>query len=179
MEHDTIPTRTIVLTQERPLPAPRAAPTSPPTRMWLVFLVGGLAVAWLYPFLPRTGVIQSAIAVLLPAAAVAALLVGIRVHRPERRGAWYLMAAAQTAWVVAAVIWFPMENLFRAHLAFPSIIDVLILGAYPGFVVGLWILMRSRSHSGLATLIDSSVITVGVHCSFGSSSCRRRRPPQA
>jgi len=151
-----------LIASEHPLIASQDAPKKPAARIWLMFLVGGLAVAWLYPFVPRRGVVQSVIAVLLPAAAVVALLVGIRVHQPERRGAWYLMSAAQTAWVVAAVIWFPMENLFRARLAFPSIIDVLILGAYPAFVVGLWVLMRTRSRNDRGKLIDSSVITVGI-----------------
>jgi signal transduction histidine kinase len=152
----------VIATVERPAVASQDEARKPAARLWIVFLVSGLTVAWLYPFFPRRGVTQSVIAVLIPAAAVLAVLVGMRLHRPERQGAWYLVAGAQTAWVVAGFIWFPMESLFHARHAFPSIIDALILGAYPAFVVGLWWLMRSGSQRDRTKLMDASLLTIGA-----------------
>lgn len=65
----------------------------------LLALVSLVAYAWL----PR--VAQSVVNTGFGVAAVAAILVGIRRYRPERRAAWWLFAAGVAAWVAGDVIY--------------------------------------------------------------------------
>ncbi len=71
------------------------------------------------------------------------VLVGIRLHRPERPTAWLLLAAAPFAWVAGDVSRDALSFVLGAN-PFVPFADVLYLAGYPLAAAGLILLVRPR-----------------------------------
>jgi PAS domain S-box-containing protein len=127
---------------------------------WLYLLVGGLiVVAFVFVHAIRVGWLYNLIGV----SAVVAILLGVRMHRPHQRLAWYLVAAGLALWVSGDVITYNYERFFGTEPPFPSVGDLLYLSVYPFLIAGLLLLLRRRSPgSDRASLIDSLIVTIGV-----------------
>jgi len=70
-------------------------------RLWLLYLAGGLVVATASLRLPD---LQASIVYQLTGlSAVAAILAGMRLHRPARRGVWYGLAGGLSVFVAGDV----------------------------------------------------------------------------
>ena len=66
---------------------------------------------------------QSIIYVCSNLAAAVAILVGIRLHRPERPEGWYWLAAGQAAFLVGNVKWYVVSAATGRPTPFPSYAD--------------------------------------------------------
>ncbi|CAN5625167.1 hypothetical protein BH24ACT26_BH24ACT26_21040 [soil metagenome] len=89
-------------------------------------------------------------------ACLAAIALGVRVHRPERPRGWHLLMLGYLFYSVADVIWF-------LELPFPSPADFFFLLAYSLLIVGLSAIVRSTgSGRSLGGLLDSLTVTTGM-----------------
>jgi diguanylate cyclase (GGDEF)-like protein/PAS domain S-box-containing protein len=93
----------------------------------------------------------------------AAIVVGIRIHRPTARRAWYLLALGQFLFVSGDVIAYNYHAFFGTQLPFPSVADPLYLLVYPVTVAGLLLLIRRRNPGrDWASLVDGLIVTIGL-----------------
>jgi diguanylate cyclase (GGDEF)-like protein len=101
------------------------------------------------------------IAILLNAAAVGALVVGIRRWRPQYALPWWLMAVGQALYVVGDLLSF--WGIYVSHVSvFPGPADLLYLCRVPLMVVALALIIRRRSGHNRAALLDSAIVGMAV-----------------
>jgi signal transduction histidine kinase len=135
--------------------------------MWRGYLVVGGLVAVAYYLVPAAGLIPHWAAKIglyngFGLSAVAAILVGVARHRPERPLAWYLFAVGLASYATADIIFYTYQDLLHRDI-FPSLADVFYLAAYPFLMAGLLLVIRGRSPGAdRASLLDALVVTVGL-----------------
>jgi hypothetical protein len=123
--------------------------------VWRWFLWGGLGATVVYFLLPDTVKVAAAASALFHYTSAAAVLVGVRWHRPADRWPWYLLAAALLALGSGDAL------LFVSPLG--DLADLLFLAAYLALTVALLRLVRSRSRGrDLPALLDALVVTIGL-----------------
>jgi signal transduction histidine kinase len=132
-------------------------------RAWWVFLLVMAPIVGLYLFGPvafNAGPVFNAIGI----SAVAAIVAGVRLHRPKAKAAWYLIALGMALFVSGDVLAYNFERFFGRPLPFPSIADVIYLAVFPTLVTGLLLLIREGNRGGRdrSSLIDTSIIGTGV-----------------
>jgi diguanylate cyclase (GGDEF)-like protein/PAS domain S-box-containing protein len=130
--------------------------------LWIVYLViGGLLTAaylWVPPLKANGPLIN-----LLGLSSSIAIAVGIYLHRPRARAAWYLFIVAQFLFFAGDLYTYSYPKLFGAEVEFPSLGDAIYLTVYPAAVAGLLLLVRRRNPRGdRAGVIDSLILTVGI-----------------
>jgi diguanylate cyclase (GGDEF)-like protein/PAS domain S-box-containing protein len=136
-------------------------------RAWLAYLAGGGLLAAGYYFLPALTPLPTAAAkvvvyTLVGLSSVAAILVGVRRHRPASPLVWYLLAAGRLCYVVADVLFFTLQHVLHVNHV-PTVADAFYLASYPFVVAGLLLVVRLRSHGGdRAGLIDALILAVGA-----------------
>src|SRR5580693_346450 len=109
------------------------------------------------------GAQRAGTAALIELSGVAAMLAGVAVNRPARRTPWLLLAAANLTGTVGDVASHVFTTATNAPLPFPSFADVIYLAAYPLYVAGLAMFIRSRSTGPDArSTIDALVLLVGL-----------------
>jgi signal transduction histidine kinase len=126
---------------------------------WRLYLGAGALATGAYYLLPegRAAVLN----VVVGASAAAAIATGIRWHRPARRLAWWLIAAAQGLFVVGDAL-FSVNELVLGIEPFPSLADAVYLPGYPVLAAGLALLALSRSTvRDWAGLTDAAIIAIG------------------
>ncbi|MDI6102213.1 EAL domain-containing protein [Actinoplanes sp. NEAU-A12] len=92
-----------------------------------------------------------------------AVLVGVRLHRPQRRLPWYLISASLACFTTGDSAY----NLILAmgrEPSFPGVADFFYLAFYPLLTAGLLMLIRARDggDANRAALLDALVPTVGL-----------------
>ena len=127
--------------------------------MWKVWLVLGLAAVGLYftvlPMFSRgTDIGYSTVG----AAAVAAMVVGILVHRPVRVLPWWLLAGGLALWVVGDFIYTTALERLGADMPYPSAADPFFMLAYPVFGAGLALAGGRRRGGGLGAMVEVAII---------------------
>lgn len=130
-------------------------------KSWPIYLVVGTVVLAGFLLVPgiRAGPLFNAIA--LSGAVV--ILVALRLHRPEQRLPWVLVAVGQILFVGGDVITYNYSRFFGTAPPFPSIGDLFYLSVYPFLVVGVLLLVRRRSPGrDRASLVDSLIVGIGV-----------------
>jgi diguanylate cyclase (GGDEF)-like protein/PAS domain S-box-containing protein len=130
-------------------------------RAWLAYSVGGVAVTLAYLFVPglRLGPLFNTIALSSPIA----ILIAVRLWKPETRTPWYLFALGQALFVAGDVITYNYDRFFGTELPFPSIGDVFYLSVYPCLIAGILLLVRRRSPGrDRESVIDSLIVAIGV-----------------
>ncbi|MDX6435280.1 MAG: hypothetical protein QOK34_114 [Gaiellaceae bacterium] len=131
-------------------------------RAWWLYLVVTAPVIALYlvgPAVCQSGPVFNAIGL----SAVAAILLGVRFHRPDQKAPWYLFALAQTLFVAGDVIAYNFERIFGRSIPFPSLADAFYLSFFLVIVTGLLVLIRRRSPGAdAASLVDALVIAIGA-----------------
>jgi diguanylate cyclase (GGDEF)-like protein/PAS domain S-box-containing protein len=136
-------------------------------RAWLAYLAGGGLLAAGYFFLPALTPLPTAAArvvvyTLVGLSSVAAILVGVRRHRPASPLVWYLLAAGRLCYVVADVLFFTLQHILHVNRV-PTVADAFYLGSYPFVVAGLLLVVRRRSPGGdRAGLIDALIVATGA-----------------
>jgi signal transduction histidine kinase len=99
----------------------------------------------------------------LGVAGAIALIAGVRLYRPSRPLAWYLLAAGQLLFTAGDAV----NNIYAwiLHLEppFPSVADALYLSVYVLQVAGLLLLVRGQTPGRDRTsLIDAVIIATGI-----------------
>ncbi|MGP4048924.1 aminotransferase class I/II-fold pyridoxal phosphate-dependent enzyme [Streptomyces sp. 2A115] len=93
----------------------------------------------------------------------AAVLTGVRVHRPAHRWPWWLLAAGLLTFATGDTYYNVLEEYFDASNPFPSPADACYLATYPLFAAGLFGLVRYRwVDRDLPSLLDALIITAGL-----------------
>ncbi|MDX6440344.1 MAG: hypothetical protein QOE43_73 [Gaiellaceae bacterium] len=132
------------------------------TRAWWVFLLVMVPIVGLYLFGPalfNAGPVFNAVGI----SAVAAILAGVRLHRPKAKLAWYLIAFGMALFITGDVLAYNFQRFFGRPLPFPSVADPIYLAVFPAIVSGLLLLIRARNRGGdRSSLIDSLIIGIGV-----------------
>jgi diguanylate cyclase (GGDEF)-like protein/PAS domain S-box-containing protein len=129
---------------------------------WRYFLLAEIGLAVAYFMLPP----DQAKLIAWPGigwSSVAAMLIGVHLHRPDARRAWYLLAAGVATLIVGDNL-YSFSNLVRHHtVSFPSQIDVVYLAMYPLLISGLVLLVRKRTPGrDVASVVDAGILTVGA-----------------
>ena len=130
-------------------------------RAWLAYSIGGIVVTAAYLFVPglRLGPIFNLIAISSPIA----ILIAVRLWKPQTRLPWYLFALGMTFFVAGDVITYNYDRFFGTELPFPSIGDVFYLSVYPCLVAGILLLVRRSNPGGdRDSVIDSLIVAIGV-----------------
>ena len=100
---------------------------------------------------------------LIEVSGVAAMVAGVSINRPARRTPWLLLAAANLTGTLGEVASHVYATVNHAPVPFPSFADVIYLAAYPLYVAGLAMFIRSRSKEPDArSMIDALVLLVGL-----------------
>jgi diguanylate cyclase (GGDEF)-like protein/PAS domain S-box-containing protein len=130
------------------------------TRFWLLFLFGETALAVAYFRFPDQHLLWwSPIGL----AAVVATVVGARFHRPARRAAWYLLAAAEFCFISGDISYQILTGPLGEDNPFPSIADMFYLAVYPLIAAALFLFVRGGSRvRDSGSLIDALIITSGL-----------------
>ncbi len=131
-------------------------------RAWWFFLLLMAPVVGVYLFGPaicNSGPVFNAIGL----TGVAAILVGVRWHRPRSSVPWYLFAAGQTLFVSGDVLAYNYRRFFGHELPFPSIADAFYLAVGPTTVLGLVLLIRQvRRKKDWSGLIDALIVAIAA-----------------
>jgi PAS domain-containing protein len=131
------------------------------SRAWLLYLGGGIAALLGFLLLPhlRQGWVFNLISLSSPIA----IVVAVRMWKPNARAPWYLFALGQTFFVIGDVITYNYNDFFGTDLPYPSIGDVAYLLVYPCLVGGLLLLIRRRNPGrDRDSVIDSLIVAIGV-----------------
>ena len=128
---------------------------------WRRYLLISGALGACYPLVPH-GLPQDAVYVTLGLSCVIAILMGLKLHRPQLSAPWYLMAAGQLLWVVGDAV-----DSWHLHISgdvsFPSVVDAFYLTAYPLLAAGLLLMIRGRQRRrDFAGMLDSAIVTAGL-----------------
>ncbi|MFG2334400.1 aminotransferase class I/II-fold pyridoxal phosphate-dependent enzyme [Streptomyces sp. NPDC048604] len=138
-----------------------AVATATPLQRWsavYVVVVAGLVAAYLT--VPSRHTVLWA---LIGLSGVAAILTGVRIHRPAKSWPWLLLAAANFTFVAGDTVYNTLEGFFGLTRPFPSPADALYLATYPLFAVGLYGFIRYRAVGrDLAVALDALILTSGL-----------------
>jgi signal transduction histidine kinase len=127
-----------------------------------VFLAAGAILAVGYFLLPPSAA-KAACYTGLGLAAVAALVAGVRIYRPRRPLAWYLLAGGQLLFSAGDTINNTYQWVLEVEAPYPSLADAVYLGFFPLLAGGLLLLIRARTPGRDRTsLIDAVIIATGV-----------------
>jgi diguanylate cyclase (GGDEF)-like protein/PAS domain S-box-containing protein len=131
-------------------------------RTWAWYLLVTCLLTGVYlfsPFFAGNGPLINALGL----SGVVAIVVGIRMHRPSARAAWWLFAAGQFLFFAGDLYTYSYPKLFGVDVGFPSIGDALYLLVYPVLMAGLFVLIKRRSPVPDRTaLIDSLILSIGI-----------------
>ncbi|MEV0238649.1 bifunctional diguanylate cyclase/phosphodiesterase [Streptomyces sp. NPDC050674] len=141
----------------RPPPTGRGGPARHPPAGYLS-LIGVLTV--LYVCVP---VLRTPLWALIGLTGVAAVVAGVRVHRPVPPWPWLVLAAGLLIFTGGSTFGHAQEAYSAASAPFPSPVDVCRLLVLPLFAVGLSGLLGCRwKGRDLPTVLDTLVITAGL-----------------
>ena len=107
-----------------------------------MYLLVGILATGVYFLLPSASV-QNVFYDLVGFSSVAAILIGVHIHRPTHPLQWYVLAFGLSILVFGEVIFTYYENVLGIEAPFPSIADAFYLVAMPCFACGL-VLMHRR-----------------------------------
>ncbi|MEU7820577.1 sensor domain-containing diguanylate cyclase [Catellatospora sp. NPDC049133] len=130
-------------------------------RAWIWYAGVSLALLAAYAATAGHGLTQAIIFTGSSLAAVVAILVGIRLHRPTSPEAWYLLAAGQAAYVVGNVGWYVVAAAQGRPTSFPSPAVDVYLASYVLSGLALLQLIRARRAGGdWSALLDALIVTI-------------------
>ena len=93
----------------------------------------------------------------------AAVLLGIRLHRPSRRLPWVLLSGVLVSFTAGDTVYNILTDYLGKENPFPSLADGFYLAVYPMLAAALLILIRARSGANnRAALLDALLPTAGL-----------------
>jgi diguanylate cyclase (GGDEF)-like protein len=129
-------------------------------KLWKIWLIGGaVTIALYYTILPKISHAIEIVYFAVGFATVFAIVVGIRIHRPQRAWAWYLLAAAMALWVIGDGIYNALVILHPTY-SYPTLADPFFLLAYPLFGIALILMRKKRARgSRSGVMVEAAIIT--------------------
>ena len=122
---------------------------------WYLAVTGVLAALYLF-VLPLKG--AGPLINVLGFSGVVAIVVGLRIHRPKARAAWWLFVVGQLLFFSGDLYTYTYPNA-----SFPSIGDAFYLAVYPALMAGMIVLVRRRNpRRDPAAFIDAAILTIGI-----------------
>ena len=112
------------------------------TAWWRWYAALGAVGCAAYFVVPTTVWGQS-VFVLVGATAVAATVVGTRMHRPRNRSAWLAIAMGTALWVIGDIV-YEWIHITQGSVPYPSPADAIYLVGYPVYGFGLFLLARHK-----------------------------------
>ena len=91
----------------------------------------------------------------------AAVVLGVRLHRPRRPAPWYLLSAGLLAWVLGDMA-YSAYDLLLEQAPFPSVADALYLSGYPLLITAVGLLVRRSGRRDAAAWQDACIWTVAA-----------------
>jgi diguanylate cyclase (GGDEF)-like protein/PAS domain S-box-containing protein len=132
------------------------------SRAWALYLGVGALLTLGYLFVPPLQGSGPLINILGLSSSVA-IGIGILMHRPRARAAWFLFIIGQFLFFCGDLYTYSYPKLAGVEVEFPSLGDALYLTVYPALVAGLLVLVRRRNPArDRAAVIDSLILTVGI-----------------
>ena len=129
--------------------------------MWRIYLATGTAAVTAY-FLVPDNWWQTGIGAAIGLAAVASLLVGIRMHRPRRPRLWWMLATGLSCIAAGDLTYALYERVLHQSAPFPSLADVLYLAGCPLIGFSLIGIMRTRTAGrDRVSWIDATIVATG------------------
>ena len=129
---------------------------------WVWYVGGAALLTAFYLFVPPfkgNGPLINALGL----SGVVAIVVGIRMHRPKARAAWWLFVLGQFLFFAGDLYTYSYPKLFGADVGFPSAGDALYLLVYPALMAGLLLLVRRRNpRRDPAAVVDALILTIGI-----------------
>src|SRR5215212_2316793 len=93
----------------------------------------------------------------------AAVLAGVRLHRPSRRLPWLLLCGVLVSFTAGDTTYNILTDYLAKDNPFPSLADGFYLAVYPMLAAALLILIRARSgDNNRAALLDALLPTAGL-----------------
>jgi diguanylate cyclase (GGDEF)-like protein/PAS domain S-box-containing protein len=130
--------------------------------VWKGYLLLACLLAAAYFLLPTVPA-KLIIWPLLGWSSVAAIALGVRLHRPEAQTAWYLVLAGVAMFIAGDDLYSFRSYVGHEEVPFPSFVDFFYLAVYPLLTVGLVLLVRKRSPGrDRGSVLDAAIITVGL-----------------
>jgi signal transduction histidine kinase len=129
------------------------------TRLWWAALVAGVTLCVAYAAIPVEHVVVRDFVLypLTDLGAALAIVIGVRLYRPDAPWAWLLIAACLLFFMAGDLTWGVYEAAGQSPTA--SLADVFYLAGYPCVLAGLLIAIRRRSPSrDWRELIDSAIV---------------------
>lgn len=128
---------------------------------WSIYLLLGLLATAGYFALPSANA-QSLAYDVLGLTAVAAMLLGIRLHRPAARLPWYFLALGNALAVGGDLIWTYDQSVRGIATPFPSFADALYLVGTVLLCAGVLLLARAYTVGrDRAAPLDAAIIAIG------------------
>jgi diguanylate cyclase (GGDEF)-like protein/PAS domain S-box-containing protein len=143
-------------------------------RAWLVYPAVAVAATAIYFAFGHDSFLFNLIGLSSPVL----ILVAVRLHKPDRRAPWFLIAAGQFLFIAGDVVSynyvrfsealpqvFPLDFTHNpmGDVPFPGPADVLYLSVYPCLIAGVMLLIQARNPgSDRASLLDSMMVAIGV-----------------
>lgn len=131
-------------------------------RAWKLYAAAMTLIVGAFFLSPQDGSIPVVWSVAVGWSGAAAVLVGIRLHRPPAAAAWYLFAAG----VFLNSSGIGVEAFLSRNgrsLDPPSVVDAFYLSLYPAVVAGLILLVvRRKARREWASLVDAMTISTGL-----------------
>ncbi len=143
-------------------------------RAWIVYPVAAVVATAVYYVLGNNSYLFNVVGLTSPVL----ILVAVRLHKPERRAPWFLIAAGQFLFIAGDVVsynyerfslvlpqLFPLDFAFNpaGDVPFPGPADLLYLSVYPCLIAGVIMLIHARNPGrDRASLLDSSMVAIGV-----------------
>ncbi|WP_432543945.1 putative bifunctional diguanylate cyclase/phosphodiesterase [Kineococcus sp. SYSU DK002] len=124
---------------------------------WRGYLVVGAAVAAAAVALPA-GPLRAVLYLLVAGGSGAAILVGLRRHRPARRLPWLLLAAGQLCSAAGEAVYYWLELVRRVE-PYPSVADAFFVAAFPLLCAGILTLTGRRPVSATDRVEVGIVVT--------------------
>jgi hypothetical protein len=130
-------------------------------RAWLWF--GGIGAALTVAYFLLPGPDEQDLFYQVPEMlAVAAIVLGVRMHRPTNAGAWWLLALGLALTAAGDWAWIVLERVF-AQDPFPSLADAFYLVGMGLVAAAMWLLIRGRLPEGdRAGVLDALIVTVSA-----------------
>ena len=127
-----------------------------PVRAYRIYLAAGLPAIAVYFAFPSGGSAQAAFYDVIGGSAVLAILLAVRLHRPQRWLSWVLFALGNGFFVLGDII-----SGVQGDVPPPTVADGFYLVGYPLIAVGLLLFVLSAGRRNkLAALGDTAIFTV-------------------
>ena len=130
-------------------------------RAWHVYLLLGSLSMGPY-FLVSSQTAQHTLRLLLIVSALAAVVIGVHVHRPSRPLPWYLFAVALVMSILGTLTYGYYEVVVGIMAPLVTLADVYFIASYACAAAALLLIQSRRLVRDRASTIDPIIVAVGV-----------------